>query len=97
MSMVGEEREGRGGYLQLSKLEYLTGFAFFAQEQEIKEEQTPYQEGESHSTKKKEKKDILTKSQKRRLADRTNYKGERERGWNWVDVVRHLSKTGKTD
>lgn len=47
--------------------------------------------------KKKEKKEILTKSQKRRIADRTNYKGERERGRNWVDVVKHLSKTGKTD
>lgn len=42
----------------------------------------------------KEKKVHLTKQQKRKLADRTNFKGERERGWNWVDVVRHLSKTG---
>jgi len=67
------------------------------QEQEVKEEQSPHQEGDYHQAKKKEKKEILTKSQKRRLADRTNYKGERERGWNWVDVVKHLSKTGKTD
>ncbi|XP_046841575.1 RWD domain-containing protein 4-like [Xenia sp. Carnegie-2017] len=42
----------------------------------------------------KEKKIQLTKQQKRKLADRTNYKGERERGWNWVDIVKHLSKTG---
>lgn len=66
-------------------------------EHEIKEEETLPQDEESHSTKKKEKKEHLTKNQKRRLADRTNYKGERERGWNWVDVVKHLSKTGKTD
>ncbi|XP_028414147.1 RWD domain-containing protein 4-like [Dendronephthya gigantea] len=42
----------------------------------------------------KEKKVQLTKQQKRKLADRTNHKGERERGWNWVDIVKHLSKTG---
>lgn len=66
------------------------------QEQESKEEQIPYQEVNSQQ-KKKEKKEILTKTQKRRLAERTNYKGERERGWNWVDVVKHLSKTGVKD
>ena len=44
----------------------------------------------------KEKKVQLTKQQKRKLADRTNHKGERNRGWNWVDVVKHLSKTGGT-
>ena len=64
--------------------------------QEIKEEQLPDQEANS-PVKKKEKKEILTKNQKRRLAERTNYKGERERGWNWVDVVKHLSKTGVKD
>lgn len=48
-------------------------------------------------SRKKDKKEILTKAQKRRLADRTNFKGERERGWNWVDVVKHLSKTGGKD
>ncbi|WP_395239416.1 hypothetical protein, partial [Salmonella sp. s54412] len=42
----------------------------------------------------KEKKIHLTKNQKRKLADRTNVKGERERGWDWVDLVKHLSKTG---
>lgn len=42
----------------------------------------------------KEKKEQLTKAQKRRITDQTNFKGERERGWNWVDVVKHLSQTG---
>lgn len=42
----------------------------------------------------KEKKEQLTKAQKRRITQQTNFKGERERGWNWVDVVRHLSQTG---
>lgn len=42
----------------------------------------------------KQKKEQLTKAQKRRITERTNYKGERERGWNWVDVIRHLSQTG---
>ncbi|KAL9964849.1 hypothetical protein ACROYT_G028547 [Oculina patagonica] len=66
------------------------------QEQEIKEERILDQEA-STQPKKKEKKEILTKNQKRRLAERTNYKGERERGWNWVDVVKHLSKTSSKD
>lgn len=65
-------------------------------EKEIKEEQIASKE-DCNSAKKKEKKENLTKSQKRRLADRTNHKGERERGWNWVDVVKHLSKSGQKD
>lgn len=69
---------------------------FFFCWQEIKEEQIPDQETNTQP-KKKEKKEILTKNQKRRLAERTNYKGERERGWNWVDVVKHLSKTSVKD
>jgi len=42
----------------------------------------------------KQRKEQLTKAQKRRITERTNHKGERERGWNWVDVIRHLSQTG---
>lgn len=42
---------------------------------------------------KKEKKEQLTKAQKRRITQQTNYKGERERGWNWIDVIKHLSQT----
>lgn len=42
----------------------------------------------------KEKKEQLTKSQKRRITQQTNYKGERERGWDWIDVIKHLSQTG---
>lgn len=42
----------------------------------------------------KQKKEQLTKAQKRRITERTNHKGERERGWDWVDVIRHLSQTG---
>lgn len=43
---------------------------------------------------KKEKKEQLTKAQKRRLWDRQNAAGERARGYNWVDIVKHLSQTG---
>ncbi|GFR19871.1 RWD domain-containing protein 4 [Trichonephila clavata] len=47
---------------------------------------------------KKEKKPQLSKQQKRRLAERLDAKGERPRGWDWVDVVKHLSQIGsKTD
>jgi len=43
---------------------------------------------------KKEKRVAMTKSQKRRQWDRMDGKGEKIRGWNWVDVVKHLSQTG---
>ena len=46
------------------------------------------------SGKVKEKKEILTKTQKRRITERTNFKGERQRGWDWVDVVKHLYQSG---
>ncbi|ELK36687.1 RWD domain-containing protein 4 [Myotis davidii] len=49
------------------------------------------------SSKKKDKKEQLTKAQKRKLADKTDHKGELPRGWNWVDVVKHLSKSGTKD
>nr|XP_006818076.1 PREDICTED: RWD domain-containing protein 4-like [Saccoglossus kowalevskii] len=44
--------------------------------------------------KKKERKEQLTKAQKRKITNRTDHKGELARGWNWVDVIKHLSKTG---
>ena len=44
----------------------------------------------------KEKKEILTKAAKKKLADRTDAKGEYPRGWNWVDVIKHLSKSGSS-
>ncbi len=42
-----------------------------------------------------EKKEQLTKAQKRRMWDKGGMDSEdRPRGWNWVDVIRHLSQTG---
>ncbi|KAK3858658.1 hypothetical protein Pcinc_035164 [Petrolisthes cinctipes] len=49
---------------------------------------------EDHGEQKKEKKEQLTKSQKRRIWDRQNAAGERARGHNWVDIIKHLSQTG---
>ena len=43
------------------------------------------------------KKEHLTKAAKRKLADNTYAKGEKPRGWNWVDVIKHLSKTGPSE
>lgn len=40
------------------------------------------------------KKEQMTKNQKRRMWERSNNKGEMERGWNWIDILRHLSSTG---
>ncbi|XP_065452824.1 RWD domain-containing protein 4 isoform X1 [Chrysemys picta bellii] len=48
------------------------------------------------SSKKRDKKEQLSKTQKRKLADKTDHKGELPRGWNWVDVIK-LSKTGSKD
>lgn len=52
-----------------------------------------WQEVESAS-KKSVKKEQLSKAQKRKQWDRVDGKGDRPRGWNWVDVVKHLSQTG---
>ncbi|XP_064917318.1 RWD domain-containing protein 4 isoform X2 [Columba livia] len=43
------------------------------------------------ASKKKDKKEQLSKTQKRKLADKTDNKGELPRGWNWVDVIKHVS------
>jgi hypothetical protein len=43
---------------------------------------------------KKEKKEQLTKAQKRKMYNRLDNRGEMPRGWNWVDVVKHLCQTG---
>ncbi|KAI5935909.1 RWD domain-containing protein 4 [Manis javanica] len=49
------------------------------------------------SSKKEDKKEQLSKAQKRELAVKRDHKGELPRGWNWVDVVKRLSKTGSKD
>lgn len=41
------------------------------------------------------KKEQMTKNQKRKLWERTDNKGQLQRGWNWVDIIRHLSQTGQ--
>lgn len=40
------------------------------------------------------KKEQLTKAQKRRQWEQSDHKGEKPRGYNWVDIVKHLSQTG---
>ncbi|ESO02421.1 hypothetical protein HELRODRAFT_66077, partial [Helobdella robusta] len=50
----------------------------------------------SCSVRQKEKKEKLTKAQKRRLLNRQD-KGELPRGWNWVDIISHLSSTSSKD
>lgn len=40
------------------------------------------------------KKEQLTKSQKRRQWEQSDHSGNKPRGYNWVDIVRHLSQTG---
>jgi len=45
----------------------------------------------------KVKKEQLTKAQKRKITQRTNQDGELPRGYDWVDVIKHLSQTGGKD
>ncbi|XP_037821615.1 RWD domain-containing protein 4 [Lucilia sericata] len=48
----------------------------------------------AEAAKKEPKKEQLTKAQKRRQWERADHKGDRPRGWDWVDIVKHLSQTG---
>ena len=43
------------------------------------------------------KKEQLTKAQKKKLWERSDNKGNKVRGWDWVDIIRHLSQTGSKD
>uniref|UniRef100_A0A182P1P0 RWD domain-containing protein n=1 Tax=Anopheles epiroticus TaxID=199890 RepID=A0A182P1P0_9DIPT len=49
---------------------------------------------EGKDGKKEAKREHLTKAQKRKQWDRVDSKGNRQRGWNWVDIIKHLSQTG---
>ncbi|XP_050078559.1 RWD domain-containing protein 4 [Anopheles maculipalpis] len=49
---------------------------------------------EGKDGKKESKREHLTKAQKRKQWDRVDSKGNRQRGWNWVDIIKHLSQTG---
>ncbi|XP_058124007.1 RWD domain-containing protein 4 [Anopheles ziemanni] len=49
---------------------------------------------DAKGNKKDAKREQLTKAQKRKQWDRVDSKGNRQRGWNWVDIVKHLSQTG---
>lgn len=43
---------------------------------------------------KAQKKEHLTKAQKRRQWDQSAVGGEKPRGWDWVDICKHLSQCG---
>lgn len=50
---------------------------------------------EEEVSEKKEKKEHLTKAQKRARWKQGGLDvGDRERGWNWIDVIKHLAQTG---
>ena len=46
------------------------------------------------AVKKEPKKEQLSKAQKRRQWNRCDTGGEKPRGWDWVDIIKHLSQTG---
>lgn len=58
------------------------------------EDEDESKELEAGTSQKKDKKCHLTKAQKRKQWNRVDCHGERPRGWNWVDVIHHLSQTG---
>lgn len=43
------------------------------------------------------KREQLTKAQKRRQWERSDHEGNRARGWDWVDLVKHLSQSGNKE
>eukprot|EP00095_Tigriopus_kingsejongensis_P001649 maker-scaffold801_size95070-snap-gene-0.19 protein:Tk01649 transcript:maker-scaffold801_size95070-snap-gene-0.19-mRNA-1 annotation:"rwd domain-containing protein 4a" len=52
-------------------------------------------DADSGNKSQKKKDQQLTKAQKRRMWDKGGLESEeRPRGWNWFDVIRHLSQTG---
>jgi len=55
-------------------------------------------EENSAAEKSKTKKNTqLTKAQKRRMWDKGGNEEDRVRGWDWIDVVKHLHQTGGKD
>lgn len=44
-----------------------------------------------------QKKEQLTKAQKRRQWERSDHEGNRARGHDWVDLIKHLSQGGNKD
>lgn len=53
-------------------------------------------DNDDEATKKIAKKEIMSKAQKRKQWDRLDAKGEKPRGYDWIDVVKHLSQTGSS-
>lgn len=47
--------------------------------------------------KEKIRKENLTKSQKRRQMNHRDISGNLPRGWNWIDVIKHLRQTGSQE
>ena len=62
---------------------------------QVQDASSKLEEQDNSPSKSKEKKVQLSKSQKRKLYDRLDNRGEKPRGWDWVDVIKHLSQTGK--
>jgi len=53
-------------------------------------------DNDDDTTKKSGKKETMSKAQKRKQWDRLDSKGEKPRGYDWIDVVKHLSQTGSS-
>lgn len=90
VSKVEEQVEANLGTAMMYTL-----FEWAKENQEsLMEDHQPVVMAVQSSDKKKEKKEQLTKSQKRKITCRTDNKGDLPRGWDWIDVIKHLSKTG---
>ncbi|KAK9504345.1 hypothetical protein O3M35_010700 [Rhynocoris fuscipes] len=101
--LLEEAEQYLGGAMTYSLIEYvkekfdeLTADGFI--ENNFTPEPLSIDEAEEKETQeihtKLEKKVHLTKAQKRKQWDRVDSKGEKPRGWNWIDVVHHLTQTG---
>ena len=75
----------------MSRVFYCNEFVPFFQNDEEKS-----QPAESSKKTIKQPKEHLTKAQKRKMGSRLDNRGELPRGYDWVDVIKHLSQTGKS-
>ncbi|CAD7700668.1 unnamed protein product [Ostreobium quekettii] len=62
------------------------------QDSEVHKTLDPEERAQPSTKPEKERKEKMTKAQKRRYYDKYGAVEEKPRGWNWVDIISHLSK-----
>jgi RWD domain len=73
---------------------FVTGSMWTTMDEKNKSSSHTKTSGKNKKKLSKKKKPKMTKMEKNRMLKHMGADGERVRGWNWVDVCSHLSKTG---